>query len=245
MKNSIFILIFSLLLHVSCSNRQNNNSADETVTVKKTTGVSIFDYSANGLQVLKDFNDAKSHQTYVKLGESVTYLGETETDTVNKREYIKIELSDGTTGWARKEYIILDAQPAAIMKKTEVYERPDILTKSAKKVYQEIDVVALIEERDEWCNVIGRNKLNSGWVLKENISTNKEDVGMVILARKEIFDDKGNIVESKILEFVNNAPFPGSAVSTILRDRVIQKVETEARQNQNETIELNEDDSWD
>lgn len=225
----ICLYFFIGMMFFSCKNKQGTDTnVDNSDVAEKVSGVCIYDYSSNGLQVLRDYNDPKSHLTYVKLGETVGFLGEVVTEPNSKKEYCKIELSDGTTGWTRKDYIIENTVPAAIMKSTPVYERPDILTKSSKKSYTEIDVVAVIEQKDEWCQVVGRNNLNKGWILKENISLNKEDVGMAILSRKEIFDEKGNLIENKILDFVNNAPFPGSAIVSMLRDKVIENVEEEA-----------------
>ncbi|MFO7655906.1 MAG: SH3 domain-containing protein [Bacteroidales bacterium] len=225
-----FIIFVSVLLFISCSNRQGakDSTKEETAVTEKIPSLSMYDYSTYGLQVLEDYKDPKSQLTSIKLGEAINYLGETVTDSASKKEYYKIELSDGTTGWALSKYIVIAATPAAVVAATPVYERPDILTKSARKYYDVIDIVAITEERDGWCNVTGRNLLNSGWVLKESLSANKEDFAMAILARKEIFNPKGNIINEKLNDFINNAQFPGSKIVTILRDSLITNVENSA-----------------
>lgn len=227
---SSIIIITSMLLF-TCTGKKTTGESKKSATEETTDSipaVSTYDYSVNGLPVLEDYNNSKSILTFVKVGESVIFLGKTATDTVSKKEYDKIELSDGKIGWSRADYIIKNAVPGAIINATPVYERPDILTKSARKSYDNIDVVAVVDEKDDWYNVVGRNNLNSGWVMKDNISENKEDVAMAILARKEIFDSKGNIMDDKINDFINNAPYPGSKIVSILRDKLIKSVEQNA-----------------
>lgn len=225
------LLISAIVAFGSCSGKQGKDkieTSENPENVQQSTALCMYDYNVNGMQVLEDYSNPKSHLTYIKLGEVAVHLGETATDSVNKREYCKIELSDGTIGWTMSKYIILNATPAAVILSTPVYERPDILTKSAKKMYESIDILAITEERDNWCNVSGRNNLNSGWVLKENLSTSKEDFAMAILARREIFDSKGNVINAKLNDFVNNAQYPGSQIVTILRDILIKNVESAA-----------------
>jgi hypothetical protein len=228
----VFLIVAALI--ISCTGKKGAGETDEKGNKEITDSipsVSVYDYSVNGLPVLEDYTSSKSLLTYVKVGESVIYLGVTETDSVNKKDYDKIELSDGTVGWSRSHYIVKDAVAGAIIDVTPVYERPDILTKSANKKYDNIDIVAIVDEKGEWYNVVGRNNLNSGWVMKEDVSANKEDVGMAILARKELFDSKGNIMDDKLNDFINNAPYPGSQIVAILRDRLIKNVEMNAVSN--------------
>ncbi len=228
-----FLILVALTTFVTCSNKQGKTKDEataDTTAVEKSTAVCMYDYSVNGLQVLEDYTQPKSHVTFIKLGETVTILGKSEIDSVSKREYCNVELSDGTVGWSLCKYLIINATPAAVIVSTPVYERPDILTKSAKKAYDDIDIVAITEEKDGWCNVIGRNNLNSGWVLKDNLSTNKEDFDMAILARRDIYDSNGNIIDDKLNDFINNAPYPGSKIVSILRDRLIKNVENAAKE---------------
>ncbi len=238
----LFVVTFSL---VSCSNNKktdDSGSQDEIAEVQKIPSVNIYDWSANGLQVLEDCNNSKSHLTYVKFGEEVSYLGEVCSDTTNKKEYCKIQLSDGTTGWARNEYIIKDTRRGAVIEATPVYERPDILTKSSKKQYEAIEIVAVIEEKDNWYNVIGKNNRNKGWVPKENVSLDPEDVDMAIIARKELFDSKGNIRDDKLNEFINSAHYPGSKIVNILRNRLIDNMENSASPDDQEGVEIESDE---
>src|SRR4030042_6149526 len=222
------IFLITVALMISCTGKRGGDKKDETgeaVITDSIPAVNVYDYNVNGLPVLEDYYNSKSLLTYVKMGESVICYGITESDTLNKKEYTKIELSDGTVGWSRSDYIIKNAVAGAIITATPVYRRPDILTKSARKKYESIDIVAVVDEKEGWYNVVGRNNLNSGWIMKENVSVNKEDVGMAILARKELFDSKGNIMDDKLNDFINNAPYPGSQIVAILRDRLIQNVE--------------------
>lgn len=241
----VFVIMASLLIF-SCSNNKSTDNSTETAkeeVATATPAVCVYDWSANGLQVLEDFNNPKSHETFVKLGETVKYLGETSTDTINKRNYCKIELSDGTKGWTRSDYIINNATRGAIITNTPVYERPDILTKSSKKSYDAIDLVVITEGKDGWYNVTGRNNQNTGWVQKENISVNKEDVDMSILARKEVMDSKGNIIDEKLNDFINNAPYQSSKIVELLKNRLFEIMEknNESDDVEESTMDIEED----
>ena len=236
--------IAATILIISCTGKKGAKESDEAGEAEindSIPAVNVYDYSVYGLPVLEDYYDSKSRLTFLKVGESVTWRGVTETDTINKKDYSKIELSDGTVGWSRSDYIIKNCVSGAIIAATPVYERPDILTKSARKKYENIDIVAVIDEKEGWYNVVGRNNLNSGWIMKENVSVNMEDVGMAILARKEVFDSKGNVMDDKLNDFINNAPYPGSKIVSILRDRMIKNVEMNATSNPAELQDYIED----
>ena len=245
MKTKIYyslLIITVTLLMICCKGKQDKSDEAEAATIADSIpAVNVYDYSVYGLPVMEDYYDSKSRLTFLKVGESVTYRGVTETDTLNNKDYDKIELSDGTVGWSRSDYIIKNCVSGAIIAATPVYERPDILTKSARKKYENIDIVAVIDEKEGWYNVVGRNNLNSGWIMKENVSVNMEDVGMAILARKEVFDSKGNIMDDKLNDFINNAPYPGSKIVSILRDRMIKNVEMNATSNPAELQDYIED----
>lgn len=234
-----FTLIFltAATVMISCKGKQEAEEQEETAvkTTDSIPAVNVYDYSTYGLPVLEDYYDSKSRLTFLRVGESVISLGIRETDTINKKDYSKIRLSDGTVGWARSDYIIENAVAGAIIEPTPVYERPDILTKSSRKEYNGIDVVAVVGEKDDWYNVTGRNNFNQGWIMKEYVSVSKEDVAMTILARKELYDSKGNIMDDKLNDFINNAPYPGSRIVTILRDRLIKSVEMKAMSHPIET----------
>ena len=230
MKIKYFIV--AAILMICCKGKHDKpDEAEVTKITDSIPAVNVYDYSVYGLPVLEDYYDAKSRMTFLKVGESVTYRGVTETDTLNQKDYDKVELSDGTVGWTRSDYIIKDAQAGAIISETPVYERPDILTKSATRKLDDIDIVAIIGEKGDWFEVVGRNNLNSGWIMQDNVSADKEDVGMAILARKELFDSKGNIMDDKLNDFINEAPYPGSKIIAILRDRMIRNVEMNATSN--------------
>ncbi len=213
------------MVNFSCSNQQSGPSSDENQKAYKESkivnGVCIYNYSVYGLPVLKDVKDKESRFTFAKLGESLKYLGEK--DTLGGNNYSKIELSDGSIGWSRSDYIVEDAYPAAVIESTPVYERPDILTKSRNKEYKQIDFVAVVKEQDDWLKVVGINRRNQGWIRKGVVSTNEEDVAMAILVIKELYKD-GKIVMDKVEDFINNAPFSESRVISILKDIMQQKM---------------------
>ena len=200
---------------ISCSSQSGEITKDESATVaEQVKAVNMYNYSKNGLQVLKDVTNPKSHLTFIQLGEVVTLLGET--DSLNNREYAKVQLSDGNIGWSMSNYLIANAKPAAIIEETNLYERPNVINKTSKTL-NNIDIVAITDESDGWLQVTGINTIKKGWISKDAVSQKEEDVAMAVLAIKAVFDVKGKLLTDKIEEFLKSAPYPQSTICRTLQ----------------------------
>lgn len=221
LRNILFACLIISIVSCKSSTSESSGEAQEEKVV--TEGVCVYNYSKYGLPLYSDMASLKKSVASIKLGEKVKTLGESAIDSVKNKNYIKVELSDGTIGWCREAYIISDAKPAAIIAATPVYDRPDILTKSTSKKYDEINFTAVTETKDDWIKVAGINSTNKGWIKKESVSFSEEDIAMAILARKEIFNEKGNLIEDKLGEFLVNAPFKNSVIVEKLRTHLEEK----------------------
>lgn len=120
--------------------------------------------------------------TSVSLGEQFEVTSDTASETVDSRKmvYHRIKLSDGATGWIRKDFIAVDAKAGAFIADATVYKRPDLMT-GTKKSFKYLDYVAIKQtSEDGWSEVIGKRKddkwFTTGWVRTEALSTMDADV---------------------------------------------------------------------
>jgi hypothetical protein len=152
----------------------------------------------------------------VSLGETVIWLGEIKVDSSdNNREYVKIELSDSTIGWASSWGIIVDAEIGAIRNSTPIYNRPDFVTITDRS-FELMDIVAITDSKDDWIKVIGERRgqkgwINKkGWIKKENVTKDKKDITVAILANKELKKEDNIPYLGKIKSIIKTSPYPES-----------------------------------
>ena len=104
------------------------------------------------------------------LGEKVIWLGGEKSDQADKkRKYLKIRLSDGTEGWASEIAVAKNAKPSIIVKKTPIYLRPDLLTLTSNEL-EPMDMVAVLEEENDWLEVVGEKRQQKGWIQSDMVS---------------------------------------------------------------------------
>jgi hypothetical protein len=159
------------------------------------------------------------------LGEKMTYLSEMKADSANpQQEYYRVELSDGKIAWSRSYGILLNATPAAIIRATPVYKRPDMVTKTDKS-FRIVEFVAVINEKEDWVEVVGAEKRKSGWIKKVSISTDPEEVAVATLAEKDLLDKTGAIQYAKLSAFLESLPNGNSQLARYLQDQMTSRVE--------------------
>lgn len=127
--------------------------------------------------------------TTMYLGETGTTQGEIVVDSISskKREFVKITLADGTTGWMQKNLIAINAIPHAITTTTKLYKRPDLLASSSKK-FEEMQYVVVLENKGDWSKIKGKKHsskwFNEGWVKTDKLTNSPEDILVAILYEK-------------------------------------------------------------
>jgi len=147
----------------------------------------------------------------------VKWTGTTDKDETG-REYVKVELSDGKTGWASASGIATGAQIGALKDDTTTYKRPDLVTASSQKV-PFMTIVAVIQQKDAWFQVVGESKKPLGWVRKDAVTLDKEDVTVAILATKKLREKDGLDQAKKLEAIVKVSPNPTSFFIQKLRER--------------------------
>lgn len=156
----------------------------------------------------------------ISLGESVEFLNDTKKDAGDKdREYLKVKLSDGKTGWAPSYGLVQDASIGVILESTAFYKRPDVLTITKEKL-PSMAIVALGEEHEDWIMVTGEGKKISGWIKKGSFSSKPEDVVTAIFASKKLKEASNLSYSQKIQSIIETAPYPQSTIIMKLKESI-------------------------
>jgi hypothetical protein len=187
MKNLLLIInLFLLALMTSCDSKSKKTVVNDLDDDSKLLGICIWKEVS-----IKDMPSEKGkYLSTIYLGERFEVLEDTASELVKDRryKYSKVKLTDGTEGWTLSQFVALNGIPAAFLKETTTYKRPDLMT-ATKKNFHTIDFVALINQTDDgWAEVIGKRVgdswFTSGWVRNENLSYKKEDVRVSVLYTK-------------------------------------------------------------
>lgn len=185
-KNFTFLL---LIIGFGCSSNTESTqevpleeevSVEENV-VSESPAVCVWDK----LAVRDTPGDKGKWVTSISLGESLKYHGLD--SVVGKKTYGKITLNDGQQGWARTDLIVIEAKPAVVTNDTDIYTRPDLLTKSDKK-FSAMDIVAMKSSQDTWGEIRGKRSegswIDEGWVKTSNLSFEPVDIATAKFASK-------------------------------------------------------------
>lgn len=155
----------------------------------------------------------------INLGEVIADLGESVVDSADKREYVKVRFSDGKEGWAPTYGLIKNASVAAIKTDATICKRPDLLT-ITKIVLKPMEIIAVTTAKDEWVEIASEQKKKVGWIYKDAITTNKEDVTTAILINKKLAEKDEKTIAQKYEAIVAEAPFPNSVFITEIRKQL-------------------------
>lgn len=211
----------SLVILFSCA-REKESLTDESaingaLQKKNEKAVCIIE----GASLWEEARKSKgSWLSSLSLGETVEWLGESKLDSADKnREYVKVGLSDGKTGWVSSYCVIQGAEAGAIKEETQIFKRPDLLTITPKK-FSSMDIVAVLQEKEGLSEVVGENQKNRGWVRSEIITKDKEDVTVAILANKKFKENPKTPKETLIKEIIENTPYPNSIFIRYLKQEI-------------------------
>lgn len=201
------------------TNEDELNVEDDEETVAKRTIVCIWE----GVPFRKEPHTNGKWISSISLGETLTYLGEAKTDEKTKKEFYKVELSDGTQGWARSYGLLIDAKIAVITKEGTVYKRPDLLTVTNDK-FKPFNLIAVTDTKEEWLEVVGNQKKIKGWISDEMVSFEKEDIAVAVLITKKL---KKDATASELRTFIDNIPYEGSVFVEMLEKQYTELLESE------------------
>lgn len=153
------------------------------------------------------------------LGETVKLESGPVKDTADpKVEYSKVKLSDGTKGYASSWCIVRGAYVGVVQTTAKIYKRPDLLAESSQQ-FELMNIVAVEEEKDSWIRVTGEGRTKSGWIQKESIRKDKEDVVTAVLLRKAIRGKGKNLPREEMEAIVSKLPYPDSYFVNVVMEK--------------------------
>jgi hypothetical protein len=236
----IRLFILMALILSGCKGKETEQTTEEgkepvSTPAEKVLAVSVFE----SVPVRAEPKKKGKYLTSLNLGETMKYLGETVADSNEpKRQFYKVELSDGTVAWARTYGVIVDATPAAIISETPIYKRPDLVNKTSM-TFHPLEFVVIVGEKEDWVEVNGVNKKKKGWIKKQYLKTKDEDVAVSTLAYRSILSIDGGLKPENVTKFLDELPYKNTAfdgyLQSIADEQVNQAVE--------ESIENYEDDA--
>jgi len=183
--------------------------------------------------------------TTINLGEKATYLGEVVTDTTNAKkpkEFLKIQLADGTTGWVEGRFMAVDVEAYALKEASKLYKRPDILTAS-KNSFEKLQYVVVLDEQEEWVKVKGIEKsigwYREGWVKKDHLTNDDIDVTVAVLVYRANLKKDGDKKVEALNEILENTDLSSSQFFSDVRAMVdeIEMPDEEVESEYNEEYE--------
>lgn len=170
----------------------------------------------------------------ISLGEKVTWLGLTRTDSVKNWDYYKVRLVDNKEGWALASAIVTGAKPAAVVEKMYIYKRPDLSTITTNTL-EPLDLIAVLEETEQagWIEVIrsGDWSRRTVWVKNEGFSENDKDIAVASLTTKALAEKDFKKKKEKIQEILSNPALAGSVLLSDLEYKFFDLEEAEKKQN--------------
>ncbi|MEQ9217865.1 MAG: SH3 domain-containing protein [Cyclobacteriaceae bacterium] len=223
MKLQFSIILLLAIAVYSCGGSQSQSQSETSTTEaapeeaapKEVEAVSIWDK----ISIRETPSDKGEYVTSLSLGEKLTYLGVEETSADDK-VFLNVRLNDGTEGWVRSEFVAPEAEPAAFIEETNIYKRPDLLTKTDDKFFK-MDIVAVIQVQDTWAEVKGRPTgekwFKSGWVKADNISYNQIEIAMAKFAQPILSEPFDEETPAKIAEILSNQDLSSSVFTDLLK----------------------------
>ena len=166
------------------------------------------------------------------LGETVVLEGNPEKDAADPSiEYIKIKLSDGTEGYANTYGIVRGAYVGVIQAANKIYQRPDLLANADQKL-ELMAIVAVEETKGNWLRISGEGRSKTGWITKDTITKEKEDVVTAVLLRKAIRGKENKLTKDDMDKIVAALPYPNNYFAV----KIMEKFNTDTVQTQDTTF---------
>ncbi len=213
--------IILLLKITACTNGAPEESNFVLSETPELIGVSVWDRISTRSQPLR----SAPRTTLMSLGESFFYLDSFAIDSSNTHtKFLKARLSDSTVVWVYDFATVLNAKPAVIIDEVPLYMRPDLLTITAKRL-KAVEIIAVVEEWDDWIKVVNEKKENTGWIKKESITYTTIDLAFSLLVKRNLEEEDPEQKIIKLEDLLENNPYPNTIFIAELNKRVDQEKE--------------------
>jgi hypothetical protein len=210
----IFYLGIIFLLKLTACDNSTLKKPDNTLSKhNQIIGVSVWDK----ISTRSEPRRKSSSTTLLSLGESFVYLDSFAIDSAyNNTKFLKARLSDSSIVWVYGFASELNASPAVITKEVPLYMRPDLQTITEKRI-NTMEIVAVVEEWDNWIKVVNEKKEKKGWIKKEYITNNTIDLAFALLAKRKLEEQNPEQKIKNLEDLLENNPYPNSIFIPELR----------------------------
>ncbi len=218
---TFYLGIIFLLNLIACNDGTEEKTDDAISTKHQIVGVSVWDR----ISTRSEPRRKSASTTLLSLGESFLYLDSSAIDSsYNNTKFLKARLSDSSIVWVYGFASELKAVPAVITREVPLYMRPDLLTITDKRI-NTMEIVAVIEEWDNWIKVVSEKKEKVGWIKKEYITHNDVDLAFALLAKRKLEEQDTEQKIENIEELLENNPYPESIFVQVMRDSLDREKE--------------------
>lgn len=213
MKITCCLATILILGCASCSNETNRTANQIRHEIHETEGVSVWDRIS--ARSRPERNSPRA--SLLSLGERFIYLDTFAVDSsYNNTKFLKVRLSDSTDVWVYDFASVLNAKPAVVKEEVPLYLRPDLLTISDSRL-QVMEIVAVVEEWDDWIKVVNEKKASTGWIKKEFISYNTIDLAFALLVKRSMAEEDAEQRIENLEGLLENNPYPNTMFVADLR----------------------------
>jgi len=220
-KITFYLGIVFLLKMTGCTTSTPEIPAKTSSENHQVIGVSVWDR----ISTRSEPRRKSASTTLLSLGESFIYLDTFAIDSsYNNTKFLKALLSDSTVVWVYGFASVLNAKPAVITGEVPLYMRPDLLTITSSKM-KAMDIVAVVEEWDNWIKVVNEKKEKTGWIKKEYVSYTTIDIAFGLLVRRNLEEEDPEKRINNLEELLENNPYPNTIFIPELRNRLDQERE--------------------
>ena len=208
------LIIF--LNFLACSDNIQKKSDDPVLENHHVIGVSIWDR----ISTRSEPKRSSSSNTLLSLGESFLYLDSSAIDSAyNNTKFLKVRLSDSSEVWVYDFASVLNAKPAVLTRDVPIYMRPDLLTITEKDLHV-MEIVAVVEEWDDWIKVVNEKSEQTGWIQKDIVTYNTIDIALALLAKRKLEEQDSEQRVKNLEELLEKNPYPNSIFISELRDKL-------------------------
>ena len=216
-KTPVFYLgMVLLLILTACNSNTPEKSNNNVSNHHQVIGVSIWDR----ISTRSEPKRSSSSTTLLSLGESFLYLDSSAIDSAyNNTKFLKVRLSDSSEVWVYGFASVLNAKPAVLINDVPLYMRPDLLTITEKSLHV-MEIIAVVEERDDWIKIVNEKSEQKGWIKKDVVTYNTIDLAMALLAKRKMEEQDSEQKIKNLEELLENNPYPNSIFISELRNKL-------------------------
>ena len=80
-----------------------------------------------------------------------------------------------------------------------------------------MDLVAVVDTKAEWIDVVGEQKKTKGWIQSNTVTSKESDIAVALLAKKAFDEQDLKNKQEKIASILKNPQFANSVFMNVLR----------------------------